>query len=138
MQDHNGRTASYHAVMRGKAHVVDVFLARGASVTIPDRYGSLPIHAAVQRQDASAPNLSSDEPVMDEFPGRFPGRFPGKSDDDDDDDDDDACWCDICTRSSVLGTDAYECPACDGGSFLSSSVQSAMPLAWAAVTVTTC
>ncbi|KAG5999230.1 hypothetical protein E4U43_002197 [Claviceps pusilla] len=49
MQDHNGRTAFYHAVMRGKAHVVDVFLARGASVTIPDRYGSLPIHAAVRK-----------------------------------------------------------------------------------------
>ncbi|KAG5982843.1 hypothetical protein E4U55_001250 [Claviceps digitariae] len=48
VQDHNGRTPFYHAVMRGHVDVVNVFLAHGASVAIPDYYGALPIYAAVR------------------------------------------------------------------------------------------
>ncbi|KAG6005980.1 hypothetical protein E4U21_007473 [Claviceps maximensis] len=158
VQDHNGRTAFHHAVMRGNADVVDVFLSHGASsssTTIPDWYGSLPIYAAIRngheavtrrllaannysscpvdcfghdllawakrsgslelvqlvrqhvqpRDVTTIENVSEDEPdVVDETP---PAIFV-----------EDACWCEVCTRCTVLGTVSYECPACDGGYFL--------------------
>jgi len=31
---------------------------------------------------------------------------------------DDSCWCEVCTRCTVLGTTSWECPDCDEGCFL--------------------
>ncbi|KAJ6437287.1 ankyrin [Purpureocillium lavendulum] len=30
----------------------------------------------------------------------------------------DSCWCEVCTRCTVLGTTSWECPKCDEGCFL--------------------
>ncbi|TWU71802.1 hypothetical protein ED733_000524 [Metarhizium rileyi] len=149
-KDNNGRTASYHAAMRGNADVVDLFLARAVSLTIPDCYGSKPIfsavrngHEAVARRLLAAHSYTANH--LDGFGrnllwwARRSGR-PGlvrlvwqhvrmqdqglEPDDDMEPEENpikfvkDACWCEVCTRCTVLGTTSYECPSCDGGYFL--------------------
>ncbi|KAK2612268.1 hypothetical protein QQS21_001694 [Conoideocrella luteorostrata] len=150
LKDNNGRTASYHAAMRGNALIVALFLSHSVSVTIPDAYNAMPIFSAVRngheavvdqllaagsygidqldgfehnllwwaqrsgrpdmlcrirehirQQDAS---VELDEDLVSE---QSPVRFVR-----------DACWCEVCTRCTVLGTTSYECPTCDGGYFL--------------------
>jgi ankyrin repeat protein len=151
LRDNNGRTASYHAAMRGNADIVDLFLAKQISLGIPDSWGSEPIFSAVRNgHEAVARRLlaaglytsidhvdgfgrdllwwaqrsgrlgllnlvrqhmrthSPDLKMNDDMePEEHPVKFV-----------EDACWCEVCTRCTVLGTTSYECPTCDGGYFL--------------------
>ncbi|PHH92703.1 hypothetical protein CDD83_5940 [Cordyceps sp. RAO-2017] len=153
-KDNNGRTAMFHAAMRGNVDVVEQFLSRSIALDVPDAYGTTALTAAVRNgHDAVVRQLlgydtprspihpaledglgrsivwwaersgSTDMPALvREYVQAAPGSPLGGEIFDFQPGPvffvEDSCWCEVCTRCTVLGTTSFECPICDGGCFL--------------------